>query len=170
MGSIFPDLDIIANLLFRGASHHLFYLPHSLLPYLPLLFLGWVLTRRQRQSWIGWLILTFASGVLIHLLLDVISHGTVFFYPLWKELVGWVYPPVNRFTLQAYLDYPNLWFEPAVTLVGLVWWMRRGIRAVRIRDLSPFKPRRPAPSYLPSLPRHEGSRPIQLDKSRPVRR
>ncbi len=169
-GSIFPDLDIIVNLLFRGAPHHLFYLPHSLLLYLPLLPLGWALTRWRHRSWIGWAILTFASGVFTHLLLDVISHGTVLLYPLWKGLVGWAYPPVNRLTLGIFVDYPNLFFEPAVTLAGLAWWLWQIVRALRIEKArSLFRPGRPAPSYLPTLPRHEGSRPIQLDKSRSVR-
>ena len=44
-GCVFPDLDIISNILLNGISRHLYYFPHSLLTYLPVLALGWLLLR-----------------------------------------------------------------------------------------------------------------------------
>ena len=128
-GCIFPDFDVITNLLFNGVSLHLYYLPHSIWPYLPVFVLGWLLIRRRRTRMAGWTVLTFGGGVLSHLLLDAISHGTVLFYPLWNGLVGWWYPDTGEHFLVAYLHSPNFWLEPGVIVAAGAWWLARAIHA-----------------------------------------
>jgi len=132
VGCIFPDLDIIANILLNSNFWHVYYLPHSLFLYLPVLVIGWLLTRRRRTRLAGLTVLTFGMGVLSHLLLDAISHGTVLFYPLWNGLVGWTFPDTGEPILLAYLHSPNFWLEPAVLVAALAWWLARGthVRAV----------------------------------------
>jgi hypothetical protein len=128
MGCVFPDLDVIANVLLTGTFLHLYYLPHSLFPYLPVLGLGWLLVRRQQTRLAGLATLAFGMGVLSHLLLDAISHGTVLLYPLWNGLVGWTFPHTDKHVLRSYFHSPNFWLEPMVCVAALAWWLARGVR------------------------------------------
>jgi hypothetical protein len=157
-GCVFPDLDVISNVLLNGRLLHLYYLPHSVLPYLPLLFLGWLLVRSRRARPAGWTVVAFSLGVLSHLALDVVSHGTVLFYPLWNGLVGWTFPWTGGHVLQAYFQSPNFWLEPGVLLAAALWWLRRCSYTWRRLRSSPL--RRVTPRRLSTLPRHEGSREI----------
>jgi hypothetical protein len=162
-GSIFPDLDVIANVLLTGNCHHLYYLPHSILPYLPLLALGWLLSRRRGTRLAGWVVLTFGIGILVHLLLDTVSHGTLLFYPLSRRMVGWTFPRAGETMLVSYLHSLNFWLEPGVLVAALAWWWTRAgcvWRRARVRAH-----RKPL-AYLVALPRHEGSRLLRLDRSR----
>ncbi len=164
-GSVFPDLDVIANVLLAGRVHHLYYLPHSVLPYLPLLALGWLLDRWRGTRLAGRVVLTFGIGVLAHLLLDTVSHGTLLFYPLSWQVWGWTFPPVGETMLISYLRSRNFWLEPGVLVVACVWWWARGKR-VRER----LKAGRAPLGYLPTLPRHEGSRLLYSSESRLITR
>ena len=157
-GCIFPDLDVISNVLVNGLWLHLYYLPHSLLPYLPLLFLGLLFVRSSRMRLVGWTLVTFVLGVLSHLALDAVSHGTVLFYPLWNGLVGWTFPRVGGHVLQSYFQSSNFWLEPGVLLVAAAWWLRRCLHAWRQLRFRPLEWR--MERYLTALPRHEGSREI----------
>jgi hypothetical protein len=161
VGCVFPDLDIIANILLNGTPLHLYFLPHSILPYLPVLALGWALSRRHRTRLVGLTILTFCAGVFSHLVLDAISHGTVLFYPLWYGLVGWTYPHTGEHFLIAYIRSPNFWLEPAVLILAGGWWLNRYARRQRKRLV---RRKRVAVGYLSALPRHEGSRLLQPGK------
>lgn len=162
-GSVFPDLDVMVNILLTGTVHHLYYWPHSILLYLPLLALGLAFVCWRRTRLAGALVLTFGGSVVTHLLLDTISHGTLLFYPLSWRVVGWTFPPAGETMLVSYLRSPNFWLEPGVIGLVVVWWLRRGVCA-RGRG------RRITPAYLAAMPRHEGSRPLRLDHSRWVTR
>jgi hypothetical protein len=163
-GCVFPDLDIIANILFNGVWRHLYYLPHSLLPYLPVLALGWLLVRRQRARLVGLTLLTFWASVLSHLLLDAVSHGTVLLYPLWRGPVGWTYPRISGHFLLDYVRSPNVWLEVGVLVAAGVWWLNR---YAHLWGRAWFARKRKAPlGHLTALPRHEGSRLLQFDKFR----
>jgi hypothetical protein len=158
VGCVFPDFDIIANVLFNAVLHHLYYLPHSIFPYVPVLILGILLTRWRRMRLIGWTALAFGMGVLSHLLLDVVSHGTVLFYPLWSGPVGWIFPRLDDRILVSYLHSPNFWLEPFVLLAAAIWWLRRYVfvwKKVRLACKGEIVMGR-----LSVLPRHEGSRMI----------
>ena len=48
-GSLFPDLDIIFNILRHGQAWHTYLWPHSLLPYLPLWAVSYGLCRWRRS-------------------------------------------------------------------------------------------------------------------------
>jgi hypothetical protein len=161
-GSVFPDLDVIANILLTGNCHHLYFLPHSILPYLPLLALGWLLDRRRRTRLAGRVVLTFGIGVMVHLLLDTVSHGTLLFYPLSWEVVGWTFPRAGATMLASYLHSPNFWLEPGVLVAAAWWW----VCTVRVWRRMRLKTRRRPLAYLVALPRHEGSRLLRLDRSR----
>lgn len=124
-GCVFPDLDIIANVVLNGLWFHLFHLPHSLLPYLPLVLVGAALARWDVARPAGWTLLAFCYGALSHLLLDAASHGTVLLYPLWNGLVGWTFPPAHDNLLRSYVQSPNFWLEPLVILAALIWWLRK---------------------------------------------
>ena len=158
-GSIFPDLDVIANILLTGTVHHLYYWPHSVLLYLPLLALGLAFVCWRRTRLAGALALTFWSSIAAHLLLDTVSHGTLLFYPLSWRVVGWTFPPAGKTMLISYLRSPNFWLEPGVIGLAAVWWLRRGRRAQG-------RERRVVAGYLTALPRHEGSRLLQPERSR----
>ena len=162
-GSVFPDLDVIANILLTGTFHHLYYWPHSILSYLPLLALGLALVCWRRTRWAGALLLTFGSSIVAHLLLDTVSHGTLLFYPLSWKVVGWTFPPAGETMLISYLRSPNFWLEPGVIGLAVVWWLKR-ISSLRGRR------RRMVAGYLSALPRHEGSRLLQPDHSRWITR
>lgn len=158
VGCIFPDFDIILNTLLNGAPLHLYYLPHSLLAYLPVLVVGWLLARKARMRLVGLTVLTFWLGVVSHLLLDAASHGTVLLYPLWNGPVGWTFSPVEgKSVLGAYFWSRNAWLEVGVLLAAGVWWLRRCVRGRRRRRLGAilFKRRR---GCLSAMPRHEGTR------------
>jgi len=131
-GCVFPDLDIVANILLNGNFWHVYYLPHSLFLYLPVLVVGWLLTRWRCTRLAGLTVLAFGIGVLSHLLLDAVSHGTVLFYPLWNGLVGWTFPDTGKPILLAYLHSLNFWLEPAALVAAMIWWLARyaHIRAV----------------------------------------
>ena len=163
IGCIFPDFDILLNTLFNGVPRHLYYLPHSLLTYLPLLAVGIVTTvtplaRKPRTRLVGLLVLTFWLGVMSHLLLDAASHGTVLLYPLWNGLVGWTFSPIaGKSVLGAYFFSPNCLLEVGVLLAAGVWWLRRYVRGRRRRRLGAIFFRR-GRGYLSKVPRHEGAR------------
>jgi hypothetical protein len=125
LGAVFPDLDIIVNLLVTGHFYHLYYFPHSLFVYVPVLLLGWLLARGPRTRCAGLTLLTFGAGVLSHLLLDVVSHGTPFFYPLYNGPIGWTFPDTGEPLLIAYARSPNVWLEVLTIIVGLLWVGRR---------------------------------------------
>ena len=168
-GCVFPDFDVIANTLFNGVLHHLYHLPHSIFPYLAVLIFGILLIRWHRARLVGWTVLAFALGTLSHLLLDVVSHGTVLFYPLWNGLVGWTFARLDERVLVSYLHSPNFWLEPFVILIAASWWIRR--YAWIWRKICLIRKGKVEMVYLSALPRHEGSRVIpQLDKLREVRR
>ena len=171
-GCIFPDFDVIANTLFNGVLHHLYYFPHSIFPYLPVLILGILLVRGRRTRPAGLITLAFVMGVFSHLFLDVVSHGTVLFYPLWNGLVGWTFPHLDERVIVSYLHSPNFWLEPLVILAAVIWWLRRYAfvwKRVRLACKGQV-----VLGHLSMLPRHEGSRMIsqvrggraQLDKLR----
>jgi hypothetical protein len=167
-GCIFPDCGIIANALFNKAFHHLYYLPHSLFPYLPVLLIGWLLVRRERTRLLGLTARAFWMGVLSHLLLDAVSHGTVLFYPLWNGVVGWSFPHTHGHILRSYFHSPNFWLEPVALFAAVLWWLRRYASAWwKIWFAGKGEV---TLGYLSALPRHEGSRLIQLDRSRRVER
>jgi hypothetical protein len=131
-GCVFPDLDIIANVMLSGNLWHLFYLPHSVLPYLPLLALGWLLVRGRRTRMAGLTLLAFGAGVLSHLFLDAISHGVLLLYPLTNRVFGWTYPPQAGLSVQmAYLCSPNVLLEVGTLAGGVAWWWRYAARAKR---------------------------------------
>jgi hypothetical protein len=157
-GCVLPDLDIIANTLFNGVLHHLYYFPHSIFTYLPVLFLGALLLRWHRTRLAGWTALAFEMGVLSHLLLDVVSHGTVLFYPLWNGLVGWSFPRLDEHILVSYLHSPNFWLEPAVILAAAIWWLKR--YASTWKKVWLVCKGEVVMGRLSTLPRHEGSRMI----------
>jgi hypothetical protein len=155
-GCVLPDLDVIANTLFNGVLHHLYYFPHSIFPYLPVLILGILLVHWQRTRLAGLTVLAFGIGTLSHLFLDVISHGTVLFYPLWNGLVGWTFPRFDERILVSYLHSPNFWLEPLVILAAVFWWFRRYAFALK---KAWFACKGQAVlGHLSALPRHEGSR------------
>jgi hypothetical protein len=166
-GCVLPDLDVIANTLFNGVLHHLYYFPHSIFPYLPVLVLGILLLRRQRTRLAGLTVLAFVLGALSHLLLDVISHGTVLFYPLWNGLVGWTFPRLDEHILVSYFHSPNFWLEPLVILAAAIWWFRRYAFAWK---KAWFACKGQAVlGRLSALPRHEGSRIISQPRGRRAR-
>jgi hypothetical protein len=103
-------------------------------------------------------VIAFSLGVLSHLALDVVSHGTVLFYPLWNGLVGWTFARTSGHVLQSYIQSPNFRLEPGVLLAAAVWWLRRCSHTWRKSRSSPV--RRVTPRRLSMLPRHEGSREI----------
>lgn len=167
-GCTLPDLDVVANVSFNGVLHHLYYFPHSIFSYLPVLTLGILLVRWRCMRLAGWTVLAFGIGALSHLLLDVVSHGTVLFYPLWNGLVGWTFPPTDERILVSYLHSPNFWLEPAVILAAAIWWLKRYTftwkrmwRACRGEIVM---------GRLSTLPRHEGSRMISQPRSGRARR
>lgn len=161
-GCLFPDLDVVANVLLTGRLLHMYYLPHSVLPYLPVVALGWLLSRWQRTRIAGLTVLTFGASNISHLLLDVVSHGTTLLYPLWPGLVGWTYPArTGESVFVAYLRSPNVLLEVGVLIAAAAWWLRRHAR-VR-RRVGGGAIRKPTLGYLRALPRHEGSRLLQLD-------
>ncbi|MBN1813134.1 MAG: metal-dependent hydrolase [Anaerolineae bacterium] len=162
-GCVLPDLDVVVNMLFNGVLHHLGYFPHSIFTYLPVLFAGILLVCWRRTRLVGWTALAFGLGVLSHLLLDVVSHGTVLFYPLWNGLVGWTFPRLDERILVSYLHSPNFWLEPLVILAAAIWWLRRYIfvwKKVRFACKGEV-----VMSRLSALPRHEGSRMIPWSRS-----
>jgi hypothetical protein len=167
-GCVLPDLDVIVNTLFNGVLHHLYYLPHSIFPYLPVLILGVLLVRLHRTRLAGWTVLAFGVGVLSHLLLDAVSHGTVLLYPLWDGLVGWTFPRTDERILVSYFHSPHFWLEPAVILAAAIWWLKR--HASTWRRIWLAGKGEIVMGRLSALPRHEGSRLIVLDKSRRVGR
>ena len=124
LGAIFPDLDIIVNLLLTGRFYHLYYFPHSLFVYLPILILGILLLRAPRARWVGLTLLTLCAGVFSHLLLDVVSHGTPLFFPFYRGLIGWTFPGTGEPLLVAYARSPNVWLEVVTIIVGLIWLAR----------------------------------------------
>jgi hypothetical protein len=134
VGCVFPDLDIIANVVFNGLWFHLYLMPHSVLPYLPLLLVAILLARWHRARLVGWTLLAFCYGVLSHLLLDAASHGTVLLCPLWNGPVGWTFPPTHHVLLQSYVRSPNFWLEPGVMLAAAMWWLRRVVLVRPIAD------------------------------------
>ncbi len=161
-GCVFPDLDVIANVLFNGVLHHVYYFPHSIFTYLPVLLAGILLVRWRRTRLAGWTGLAFGMGVLSHLLLDVVSHGTVLFYPLWNGLVGWTFPRTDERILISYLHSPNFWLEPLVLLAAAIWWLRRYARVWKQVWLACRGEVMLSP--LSALPRHEGSRVISQSR------
>lgn len=170
-GCVLPDLDVIVNTVFNGVLHHVYYFPHSIFPYLPVLLLGILLVRWQRTRLAGLTVLTFGIGALSHLFLDVISHGTVLFYPLWNGLVGWTFPRLDERILVSYLHSPNFWLEPLVILAATIWWFRR--YAFTVKRIWLACKGQVVLGHLSALPRHEGSRIIsprggrvRLDKLR----
>lgn len=169
-GCVFPDLDVIANTLFNGVLHHLYYFPHSIFPYLPVLILGMLLIHKRRARLAGLTVLAFVLGVLSHLFLDIVSHGTVLFYPLWNGLVGWTFPRLDERILVSYLHSPNFWLEPLVILAAAIWWFRR--YAFTWKKIWLACKGQVVLGHLSTLPRHEGSRIIswsrghRLDKLR----
>lgn len=163
-GCIFPDLDIVANILLNGVAMHLYCLPHSVLPYLPLLALGCLLAHRQRTRLAGLTVLIFGLSVLSHLLLDVVSHGTMLFYPLWNGVVGWTYPPrAGESMMMAYFRAPNFLLELGVLAAAGGWWLKR---YARVWGRARIAGRKVALVTLSALPRHEGSRLLWLDGPR----
>ena len=164
-GCVFPDLDIIANILINGVSTHPCRWPHSAFPYLPVLIVGWLLVRRERTRLAGLTVLTFEAAILSHLLLDTISHGAVLFYPLWNGAVGWTCPPrAGESVMMAYFHSPNVWLEVGVIAVAGVWWLRRYVGVWGRRRAGRAK--RVALGYLSALPRHEGSRLLRSEGPR----
>ena len=162
---VFPDLDIITNILFNGAWQHLYYLPHSVLPYLPVLVLGCLLTHWRRTRLAGLTVLAFGMSVLSHLLLDVVSHGTVLFYPLWSGVVGWTFPSrAGESVMMAYSHSPNVLLELGVLVTAGAWWLKRYARVWRKARLTGEA--KITLGYLSALPRHEGPRLLWLDKLR----
>lgn len=166
-GCVFPDFDVIVNTLFNGVLHHLYYLPHSIFPYLPVLFFGILLIRWRRTRLAGYTVLAFSLGALSHLLLDVISHGTVLFYPLWNGLVGWTFPRLDERVFVSYLHSPNFWLEPFVIFVAAIWWLKR-YTFVWKKVWFACKGR-VVLGHLSTLPRHEGSRIISQPRSNRAR-
>jgi hypothetical protein len=157
-GCVFPDFDVILNTLFNDVPLHLYYFPHSLLTYLPVLAVGWLLTCKRRTRPVGLTVLTFWLGVMSHLMLDAASHGTVLLYPLWNGLVGWTFPRVEeKSVFEAYFCSVNFLLEVGVLLVAGVWWLRRYLRVRRRRRLGAILFRR-GRGYLSKVPRHEGAR------------
>jgi len=149
-GCIFPDLDILANVLLNGAFTHLYRLPHSAFLYLPLLPIAWLLVRRPRLRLVGLTVLTFLAGVFSHLLLDVVSHGAMLFYPLWDRVVGWTYPPrAGESMLMAYIHSPNILLELGALTVAGGWWLSR-IGSGRRPGAGDRDPRRIAIGRFPS--------------------
>ena len=165
-GCVFPDLDIISNVLLHGLWLHLYYLSHSMLPYLPLLLLGLMLLRFSCTRAAGLTVMAFLAGVMSHLLLDAVSHGTVLFYPLWNGMVGWTFPRTGSHVLRSYLQSPNFWLEPGVLLAAAIGWLRRRRRT--LGSPRPILLRRAVPRYLSVLPRHEGSREISRVRGVPL--
>jgi hypothetical protein len=163
-GCVFPDCDIIANVLFNNTLHHLYYLPHSLFPYLPVLLIGWLLARHERTRLLSLTALAFWMGVFSHLLLDTVSHGTVLFYPLWDGVVGWSFLHTHGHVLHSYLHSPNFWLEPGALFVAVLWWLRCYTSVWRRMWFTGKG--EVALGYLSTFPRHEGSHPIQFDRSR----
>jgi hypothetical protein len=165
VGCVLPDFDVVVNVLFTGVLHHLYYLPHSIFPYLAIFVLGVMLVRWRRARLAGWVVLALGMGALSHLSLDVISHGTVLFYPLWNGLVGWTFSRLDGRILVSYLHSPNFWLEPVVILAAAIWWLRR--YAFTWKKVWLACKGEVVLGRLSTLPRHEGSRMIsELDKLR----
>jgi len=88
MGSIFPDIDLIYFYLIdaRQNNHHS-YISHIPFYYLTLyLFVSvlFLITGNKRNLMIS---SVFMLGVLLHLILDTVAGGIIWYYPIYEQYV-----------------------------------------------------------------------------------
>ena len=134
--TVAPDLDVIYNALFRGFVNHSTLWTHSLIPYLGIGLIWWVLRHAKKWSLLQTLVGLIAIGGLSHLVLDVIAHGTPLLYPFSLRMFGIPPTRVVEGGIWAYLTYPIFLLEPlALALLAWHWTSNQNFRP-RVRTLT----------------------------------
>ena len=136
--TVAPDLDVIYNALFRGFVNHSTLWTHSLIPYLGIGLIWWVLRYAKKWSLLQTLVGLIAIGGLSHLVLDVIAHGTPLLYPFSLRMFGIPPTRIVEGGIWAYLTDPIFLLEPlALALLAWHWTNSQNFRPrVRIVTLA----------------------------------
>lgn len=122
--TVAPDLDVIYNVFFRGFFNHSVLWTHSLFVPAIVLLIWWVLQQIRCWPYLQMLTRLMATGILSHLLLDVIAHGTPLLYPISMMVFGVPPARVVEGGIWAYLTDPIFLFEPfLLTSMAMHWIM-----------------------------------------------
>lgn len=84
--AVAPDFDALPSWLRGQKAHHTFPLLHSFFPYVFIVLPLAALLFFRHRPLLAWLITLYALGGVNHILLDFISHGVAWFYPLDKRI------------------------------------------------------------------------------------
>ena len=121
-GTVFPDADVIGNLLFnRAFGHHVLW-THAIWAPVALLILCRLVLRSPRYLWANSAFNLFAVGWLSHIGLDLLVHGTPLFYPL--SMIGFELAPssIVEGGLWTYLSHPLFLLEPLMLIAAVLHW------------------------------------------------
>ena len=82
LGGLFPDSDLFYFYLVDSTRSHHQFITHSLLPYLIVWLIGWLIKP------IRWSVTLFALGSISHVLADVATGYVAIFLPFSGRLIG----------------------------------------------------------------------------------
>jgi len=134
--TIFPDFDVIYNVLFRGFFNHSVLWTHSLFPYVGLALVWWLLYRDGRHPYAQTLVGLATLGGLSHIFLDGLARGTTIFYPFSTEMVGILNMRVMQGGFWGYITDPVFLLEPLLLTLAGVHWALSSRLAPKLRMLT----------------------------------
>ncbi len=108
--TIWPDTDVVYNILIRGFANHSTLWTHSLWVYLGLAVAS-VLCFKMRLKYAAWCWAFMAWGGFSHLILDAIAHKTPLLYPLSTQMIGIAPESVVEGGITAYIQHPLFLLE-----------------------------------------------------------
>lgn len=111
-GTVYPDLDVIINLLFRHSFQHQILWTHGIWGAVIMAAAGRLFLNHNRCTFVRSAVYLFAFGWLSHIFLDLIVHGTPLFYPF--SMIGFELAPkqIVEGGAAAYLAHPLFLLEP----------------------------------------------------------
>ena len=134
--TVAPDVDVIYNTLFRGFVNHSTLWTHSLIPYLGIGLLWWLLRHTKKWPFLRTLVGFIVIGGLSHLILDVIAHGTPLLYPISLKMFGMPPARVVEGGIWAYLTGPIFLLEPLALTLLFCHWINNQNLTPRVRTVA----------------------------------
>lgn len=126
VGAVFPDLDLLFFYFVDGrAFHHHRYWVHAPAFAVAVIAIGaafaWVAARRLLP-----VVLAFGAGWFVHIVLDSLTGGIMWFWPFGTDLYHaiTVPPRAGVHWLVAFLIHWTMVFELAIWLTALTLWRR----------------------------------------------
>jgi hypothetical protein len=118
--TVLPDLDVMYNAFFRGFINHSTFWTHSVFVYLGIGMVAAILWFGFRWKFAAVLVGLIAFEGVGHIFLDVISHGSMLFYPVSVDFLGTAPRRVIVGGFWAYITDPIFLLEPFLIAIMLL--------------------------------------------------